>query len=992
MDKLIPSSLFVLLLILVGCGGGGSPPPPKTQPQTPVLPPAPPGLSHLPAEVTALASLQDFQPKQSRPDYDVPAEVYPPIELPHIYSRMLATLHTLEAVYAAGRDHFVHRPPMLLEASERSLARFAFSGTECQTGAAEQTEFEHLTDDYLILTYTDCLTPQGLEIHGQIITESDYDFRDNLSGVEVTYRDLNLKQGEHHVIYNGQVNINSVEIRADNFAVFDLRLDEIYHAHYIRIQPGSSYGTVGSPGKGRFDFYTWANEASFTLKNGQLHTVLDIAYLSESNEYDIDYRIQSPQERAQGHTRVPESTVFFRNTLGNTPPSVQFTGPSQPEKSVMTDVVASAVDAERDLLLYEWTLRDHPDGCPPNYFSPQETITLRLRPLCQGIHTLGLTIRDAYSTTSTHYDLDVLPYYPELAHQQLSGGRAGEGVQAQLQPLNPDTEGPFTFRLTYAPSGIVIDDQGQITGTPLKRFPGGGIIGLGVETTNRRSTHADVALHLRSQEASITATSNITDPKRWSRVWGDLNGNGSPDTLYPWGNTFAVLELTETGARYTHLETREFSQTGLLDMGLADIDNDGEPEVMLIYEDRYIALSTDHYQLERDVAFPGTDVNGMLIAEAYLFSGPNPSITLEQRGGDETGWFSYQLHDGSRYPVTNPHITSEHQRYQIDASGETAILLPYSMRHYGPAVRFSDGREQPLPQGQYWVADVEGNGRSDLLNIDLQNTETGEIVLNQYDGKTGEFVAELRAVLHQELVDAPNYLLIPAFLQLNDQNGVELGFRTEGLEAEIHIYTRQADNTYQHARSVPVPGEHYSTTPLLQLSDTSGAVITNNVTGAMLEFSLDGEPQLHASAFVEEQPDLPTDNSTIKTVQQDVTGDGDPEWIVWRVDILTGFHAEVYDQEMSLLTTLNLPDEHRLSIPDLTGVTSNHMLGTSRAVKFSKYPGTRLVLIDWKKGLMLEKSEYLPGDLMPGSIKCLGEYLESCILKIDTTQGQFTMP
>ncbi len=998
MDKLIFSLLFGLLATLVGCGGGGGsdgvgPPTPDSEMETPS--PVLPGLSHLPAEVTALASLQNFRPKESRPDYDIPAEAYPPIELPHIYPRILATLHTLEAAYAGGRDHFVYLPPKLLEVSQGSLARFAFSATECQTGTVERTEFEHLTDDYLILTYTDCQTPQGLVIHGQIITVTDYDFHERLTGVQVTYRDLNLKQGERHVIYSGRVKINSVEITANDLSVVDLRLDDIYHAHYIRIQPGKAYGTIGSPGEGRFGFYTRADDAAFTLENGQLHTVLDIAYLSDSNEYDINYRIQSAQDTVQGHTRVPEHTVFFRNTMGNTPPSVQFSGASQIEKGLFVDVIASAVDAEKDLLLYEWTLREHPDGCPPNYFSPQETITLRISPLCQGIHTLGLTVRDAYSTTTTEYDLVSLPYFPALAHHQLSGGRAGEGVQAQLQPLNPETEGPFTYGLTYAPSGMTIDDQGRITGTPTKRFPGGGIIGLGVETTNLRSTHTDVALHLSSQESSITAISNITDPAVWPRTWGDLNRNGAPDTLYRWGNTFAVLELTETGVRYSHLETREFSQTGLLDLALADIDNDGEPEVTLIYEDRYIALSTDDYQVKRDLAFPGTDVNGMLIDEAYLFPGPNPSITLEKRGGGQTGWFNYQLHDGSQYPVSDPHIPINFQRYRIGTSGQTAIVVPYSMRHSGPALRFSDGSEQPLPQGHYRVADLDGDGQSDLLEIELQSPESGEIGefgLKQYDGETGEFVAEFRVVLHEALVGAPNYTLIPAFLQLDDQDGAELAFRTEGLDGEVHIYTRRADNTYQHARSVPLPGEHYSSIPLLQLSDASGAVIVNNVTGAMLEFSLHGETRLHASAFIEERPDSSTDNRTITTVQQDVTGDGEPEWILWQIDIFSGFHAEIYDQEMNLISTLNLPDEDELSIPDLTGVRSNHILGTSRAVKFSKYPGMRLVLIDWKKGVMLEKSEYLPGDLIPDRVKCLGESLETCAIQVNTNHGQFTIP
>ncbi len=98
--------LVLLLLILGGCGGGGeSGTPPVDQPDRQTPPPSSPkpiGLSYLPDTVLAEAVIQDFEPKQPQPAYDMPPDEYPLIQRDGLYDRIVASLYVMEAVFGTG--------------------------------------------------------------------------------------------------------------------------------------------------------------------------------------------------------------------------------------------------------------------------------------------------------------------------------------------------------------------------------------------------------------------------------------------------------------------------------------------------------------------------------------------------------------------------------------------------------------------------------------------------------------------------------------------------------------------------------------------------------------------------------------------------------------------------------------------------------------------------------------------------------------------------
>ncbi|WP_341939631.1 hypothetical protein [Marinimicrobium sp. C2-29] len=1191
MEKSVLILLFSVWLVLTGCGGGGggddadANPSPSPEPEEPIpdpVTPEPDLSGELPDAVLALPAVQEFRPNQALPEYPMPPEEYPRIEHEGLYDQIVATFYVMEAVYGTGWDLGVHRAPPILTDNPESPARFRFDNTECQSGSVEVNEVEHQTSLYFVATYQDCLTDQGLSVHGQTFIELAFDQYDNLLFIYVTYRDMNISDSARHVIYDGQVNINGLMMIASDFSVFNARRNQIYHAHEVIIRDGVAEGTLGVPGQGRFDFSAGSVDPGVLISDREHGTNVNAIYRKAIDEFAINYFVSGLDSSLEGDTSVPQSMLYNRHTLGNTAPELSLSGEPTLEIDQTGTVEALASDAEHDLLLFNWELLDYPEECEPRLIRDNYR-RVRFRPDCRGNYTLGLTVQDAHTSVSQTFEFDVLPPHPELASHQINAGDSGAPLQAQVTLLRPETDGPFTYQLTDAPAGLQIDADGLITGTPERLFPGGGMVAVGVEVTNRRSTRGEVELNISSDEPVLSVRSHTASADQWRRTWGDINANGAPDTLVRWGNTFAIMEVSGTDLVYRYIETREFSPTGLLDLGLADADNNGENDIVLIYQDRIVALAVNTHEIKRDLPLPDIDLAGPLMESAFLFPGSDPSVTFEYSWQYGLGWIRYHLQDGSQYPVSDPHIDPGYEYHDVAGEGEPGIFTPNSVIHHGPALRYADGREVAYPSGNVQMTDVDGDGRADLLVIQGLVSEAGEIGFTQHDGETAEPLADYRVALHEALLD--QHLLMPTFLQLDDQPEAEIVFLSEGPEAALHLYTLEDNNTYRHAKTLALPESYAVDTRFLQLGQKSGAFILNPLSGEMLAFSLTSEARhitsdlgdyalspSHRTVFptsvddsggmewlysegpatyvlsmdenhqvterrlledvpaidsdglvsrfkhslqpeadeallyatsgrsnglavidpatgvvmaqtddvpvrqwttgdldedglsegygvhggrlyrlnpdysieilsqVDQSQDLYTqaplvldwpgqptlaalkeipnsgyypgqlrlyqqidgqlepvasvdyafDNPGHQLAQQDITGDGVPEVIVWQSAVTSGFQAVIYDQELQKIASVATRDDPMI-LPS-SQARSDYLLGVARSVEFSKSSGTRLVWVDPEPGRVIEKSEYMAGDLIPDGFHCLGDNLQTCAKIVITDEGIYTIP
>ncbi len=122
--------------------------------------------------------------------------------------------------------------------------------------------------------------------------------------------------------------------------------------------------------------------------------------------------------------------------------------------------------------------------------------------------------------------------------------------------------------------------------------------------------------------------------------------------------------------------------------------------------------------------------------------------------------------------------------------------------------------------------------------------------------------------------------------------------------------------------------------------------------------------------------------------QQDVTGDGVPELIVWNTIRQTEFW--VIDSSLSVVAqfTTETPVDGVFELPTLT---SNSLVAYQQGQGAGNWRDTHIIQIDPKSGRVFTRSPILPGWTDKNGLACLEGNLADCTKLVITSLGVFSL-
>lgn len=122
--------------------------------------------------------------------------------------------------------------------------------------------------------------------------------------------------------------------------------------------------------------------------------------------------------------------------------------------------------------------------------------------------------------------------------------------------------------------------------------------------------------------------------------------------------------------------------------------------------------------------------------------------------------------------------------------------------------------------------------------------------------------------------------------------------------------------------------------------------------------------------------------------QQDVTGDGVPELIVWNTDENTSYW--VIDASLTVISkgTTQIPLAGVLNLP---GHSSNTLIAYKFGAGLGNWEDTRIVQIDVASGQVISRSPILPGTVAQDGLTCFGDNLSTCTKLVVTNLGVLSL-
>lgn len=428
---------------------------------------------------------------------------------------------------------------------------------------------------------------------------------------------------------------------------------------------------------------------------------------------------------------VPEDELGnVRNP--NTAPTVAIQAPQPPEgiDQQITVPLGGVTDAEFDLLRYTITAQQFPgDGA----IEQQDDSSFSFRAGARGTYVFLLTIDDGRGGTATQtISIDVKLPSPLVSTPTAIDADVNGGIVAtSVQPTNT-TAGPFTYRLVSGPTGMTVDNQGNVQWQPARGF------------FERFEVQGIVAVANADHEVEVPVSLQVRDAGRTPPLMRSVLAQ--PTTTH---NTF-VLDFAHDGIQRilttdnAHLIYTLKLQNGSYVQDWAypyappsgasidhilpfDANHDGNYEIAVKAGDTLYIIGEDHQSIVRSIALSGR-TSGRLVVADIDNDGREELITTVTAGDSMTlqgvvfdaatlveRWRTPPLWLGDDFAVGN---------VDGDAALELAFSGGFVFDGQTHALQWSNSLNGGFGTG-IEIGDIDGDGIGEIIGLSGNFSGTG---------------------------------------------------------------------------------------------------------------------------------------------------------------------------------------------------------------------------------------------------------------------------
>ncbi|MGI8964960.1 MAG: FG-GAP repeat domain-containing protein [Limisphaerales bacterium] len=354
-----------------------------------------------------------------------------------------------------------------------------------------------------------------------------------------------------------------------------------------------------------------------------------------------------------------------------------------------------------------------------------------------------------------------------------------------------------------------------------------------------------------------------TDKNRRGIVWADLNGDHLPDLLVAEPDSGQLtLYLQKTNGTLAAAKT--FSTlTGVIELAVADWDDDGTPEIFVLSSDER-QVGVTHLDKKGRISFPtilpfeGKPL-AMAIGPLQADSKPTLAVILDQENKRILATRSadgktrlLKLSDNFK---SNPASLSFHDVDQ-DGLQDLIVLVPYEKIKIFRQVAGKDFEElDVVPPGgnaeQPWlsIADLDGDGKTELL-LAQKNFLRAVILKRETQNETNNKPAWSFSVKEQINGASSNSRIVGAAPLLNGTNAIASLFLLDAEKKVLTLCERDKAGVWQVVRNLSLPVTDFNALQGVGFGATNAnslaflgvnAVAWMSLTGPIWEFSeLDG--------------------------------------------------------------------------------------------------------------------------------------------------------
>ncbi|MDQ6632302.1 MAG: VCBS repeat-containing protein, partial [Verrucomicrobiota bacterium] len=354
-----------------------------------------------------------------------------------------------------------------------------------------------------------------------------------------------------------------------------------------------------------------------------------------------------------------------------------------------------------------------------------------------------------------------------------------------------------------------------------------------------------------------------TDKNRRGISWADLNGDHLPDLLVAEPDSGQLtLYLQKTNGTLSAAKT--FSTlTGVIELAVADWDDDGTPEIFVLSSDER-QVGVTHLDKNGRISFPtilpfeGKPL-AMAIGALQADAKPTLAVILDQENkrilATRSANGKMRLQKLSDNFKSNPASLSFHDVDQ-DGLQDLIVLIPYEKIKILRQVAGKDFEElDVIPPGgnaeQPWlsIADLDGDGKTELL-LAQKNFLRAVILKRETQNETNNKPAWSFSVKEQINGASSNSRIVGAAPLLNGTNAIASLFLLDAEKKVLTLCERDKAGVWQVVRNLSLPVTDFNALQGVGFGATNAnsvaflgvnAVAWMPLTGPVWEFSeLDG--------------------------------------------------------------------------------------------------------------------------------------------------------
>lgn len=947
--KNIQSALFLIFTIfaLVSCGGGGSggnsssstgtgndASEESEENDTGRL-----GPSQTTDNLEDIPEVQSFQSITSKPEY-IGKISKASLSRQNSFYMLEAAFRVLGPIYEAGATQIYIFEPKILDNIDVPVEE---EGIDCIEGEVELSKHEYESRIVWVISYDNCETSEYGLVDGQLIFNNDTASDGYVDRSEITYRYFTVRTDNESLVYHGRIDATDNQISVDHFTLHNSELDATYYTDDLEISYRGVQGRLYHSEWGYVHLDLDKNDSQALTLQGADQSWLHANVQDETEKPALALSLRPAQsEHSLLETRISYPDFLAWPYQNNQPPEIQLKGAEPIEVNDTAHLDASgSQDPNKDFLTYHWEVVSVPEGCATTVSPTGDVVQYESE--CRGNHEFQLTVKDGFNSSVKEFSLTLAGPLPEVVDKDYTQpAQPGEDLNASVEVENASQAGPISYALAYGPEGISIDRNGNITGKPDHPFKTGGArIHIGVEVSNERSVLEDITFEFPATEVDMGAANRGKFPDDISGAWQDIDQDGSPEKLVDYQNTFAIVDIKDQSTRYSHIETRQFSELRIQDKGVMDYDDDGNNEIVLVYSDRYVVLSGQDYSIKENIQLK--PVNGES-RPAILIPGVNAGILYSKGGNSDDNWTFYEFASQTRHTRPAPGL---HDLRVADFSGDGhySVLATHVDEFDGePALIHNDGSVQVLDAYPDMVGDVDGDGVDDVIVANfLRYQDADEARLERYNPTTG-------AVSETYTVEAlgPQNWSNPrvGWVNLDGEPGDELVIGEH--DSQTLYVLKRSGTHFEIVEEIAYPerGDRtlYQALENLGQFDTNSAVIDGSVAqGGLFQFSLQGGTETYESGFQYYSSEASStaglrfhqksdDSIDLVGVRRWIDEDGNLRRELTRSAINTEAHWQSHTRYPDLPLPYILSEITRISSPD---GSRSHLLYTNNHTIFS---------------------------------------------------------